>query len=215
MEEIMRLIIVGCEYAGKSTLAVALQSWAQERGWNFHMDDHFTIPDAQHVSDEEQQALLGLPGAVKERYQRFQIQYHVHLLHRYDDIILVGFHIEEAIYGPRYYYPGLKVTYDRRIEPELPADTILALLTAHPDVIRSRMERKPHRHSVVKPGDVDAVQDEFESGFAASWVQRKLRLDTSHLQSDELLRFFLEKVCPQLNTRDLLRHSKGGHTIEK
>ena len=179
------------------------------------MDDHFTIPDAQHVSDEEQQALLALPGAVKERYQRFQIQYHVHLLHRYDDIILVGFHIEEAIYGPRYYYPDLKVTYDRRIEPEFPADTILALLTARPDVIRSRMERKPHRHSVVKPIDVDAVQDEFEAAFAASWVQRKLRLDTSHLHSEEILSFFLEKVRPQLNTRDLLRHSDAGHTIEK
>ena len=64
--------------------------------------------------------MLALPGAIKERYQRFQVQYHVRLLHRYDDIILVGFHIEEAIYGPRYYYPGLEVTYERQIEPEFP-----------------------------------------------------------------------------------------------
>ena len=200
----MRLIVVGCEYAGKSTLADALHAWGLERGRSFHMDDHFTIPDAQHVSEEEQESMLALPGAVKERYQRFQIQYHVRLLHRYDDIILVGFHIEEANYGPRYYYPGQRVTDYHQIEPEFPTDAILVLLTADPDVIRTRMEEAPHRHSVVPAADVEAVQEQFKAAYTASWVRRKVRLDTSKLQADQVLDQFLSVVRPRLDVRDLL-----------
>ena len=200
----MRLILVGCEYAGKTTLANALQAWGLERGRNFHMDDHFTIPDAQHVSAEEQEAMLALPGAIKERYQRFQVQYHVRLLHRYDDIILVGFHIEEAIYGPRYYYPGLAVTYERQIEPDFPADTVLALLTARPEMIHARMAAAPHRHSVVPPADVEAVQQQFEAAYTASWVRRKVHLDTSDLRPDQILDRFSAVVRPRLDVRDLL-----------
>jgi hypothetical protein len=40
--------------------------------------------------------------AIKERYQRFQISYHVEVLAHWEHCILAGFHIEEAIYGPRY-----------------------------------------------------------------------------------------------------------------
>ena len=40
----MRLILTGCEYAGKSTLAAALSRWGQEHGFQYHMDDHFTVP---------------------------------------------------------------------------------------------------------------------------------------------------------------------------
>ena len=200
----MRLILIGCEYVGKTTLADALQAWGLERGRNFHMDDHFTIPDAQHVSEEEQEAMLALPGAIKERYQRFQIHYHVRLLHRYDDIILVGFHIEEAIYGPRYYYPGLAMTYERQVEPEFPRDAVLALLTARPEVIRARMAAAPHRHSVVPPEDFEAVQQQFEAAYSASWVPRKVRLDTSELRPEQILDRFLAVVRPRLAARDLL-----------
>lgn len=202
-DETMRLILVGCEYAGKTTLADALHAWGQERGRRFHMDDHFTIPDELHGT-EEQEAMLALPAAIKERFQRFQVQYHVHVLDINDDIILVGFHIEEVIYGPRYYYPGLKVTYPRLIERQLPTDAILVLLTARPDVIRERMAAAPHRHPVVQPADVEEVQQQFEAEFAASWIRRKVRLDTSELAPDQILDRFLAVVRPQLDVRDLL-----------
>ena len=202
-DKTMRLILVGCEYAGKTTLADALHAWGQERGRRFHMDDHFTIPDELH-GEEEQEAMLALPAAIKERFQRFQVQYHVHVLDINDDIILVGFHIEEVIYGPRYYYPGLKVTYPRLIERQLPTDAILVLLTARPDVIRERMAAAPHRHPVVQPADVEEVQQQFEAEFAASWIRRKVRLDTSELAPDQILDRFLAVVRPQLDVRDLL-----------
>ena len=199
----MRLILVGCEYAGKTTLADALHAWGLEQGRRFHMDDHFTIPDELH-GEEEQEAMLALPAAIKERFQRFQVQYHVHVLDINDDIILVGFHIEEVIYGPRYYYPGLKVTYPRLIERQLPTDAILVLLTARPEVIRERMAAAPHRHPVVQPADVEEVQQQFEAEFAASWIRRKVRLDTSELAPDQILDRFLAVVRPQLAVRDLL-----------
>ena len=102
----MRSIFVGIEYAGKSTLASMLGEYYRQHKVPIHGDDHFTIPDAYHLADEEQRAMLDMLPAIKERFQRFQLVYHVRLLHRYRHILLGGFHIEETIYGPRYYYPG-------------------------------------------------------------------------------------------------------------
>jgi len=202
----MRLILVGCEYTGKSTLARALAAWGREHGKRFHLDDHFTIPDQQMVREEEQQAMLAAPPALKERFQRFQIYYHLRLLHVYDDIILVGFHIEEAVYGPRYYYPGrpLSQMYHRQIETEMPRDTLLVLLTAAPEVIRARLARDPHKHPVVAAPDVEEVQRQFEAEFAQSWLKRRVRLDTTALQPGQIVGAFLERVLPELNERDLL-----------
>ena len=53
----MRIIAIGCEYSGVTTLLDGLHDWGQEHGVNFHMDDHFTIPDAYHLSTQEQHAL--------------------------------------------------------------------------------------------------------------------------------------------------------------
>ena len=40
----------------------------------FHMDDHFTIPDAYHLEAEEVQGMVDMLPAIKERYQRFQVR---------------------------------------------------------------------------------------------------------------------------------------------
>ena len=40
----------------------------------FHMDDHFTIPDAYHLEDDEQKGMVDMLPAIKERYQRFQVR---------------------------------------------------------------------------------------------------------------------------------------------
>ena len=97
------------------------------------------------------------------------------------------------------------MTYERQIEPEFPADTVLALLTARPEVIRARMAAAPHRHSVVPPADVEAVQQQFEAAYTASWVRRKVRLNTSELA--RLTRYSTGSsavVRPRLDVRDLL-----------
>lgn len=202
----MRLILIGCEYAGKTCLVDALDAWGKDRGIPFHLDDHFSIPDQFFLSPDDQQAMLGMPPTIKERFQRFQIYYHLDVIANHGDVLLAGFHIEEAIYGPRYYYPGHAwPPYQRRIETHLPADTILLQVTASPEVIRQRMSASPHRYPVVPAEDVEAVSQQFEAEYRASWIERKLRIDTSNLQPEQLLPTFLRQVTPLLDTRDLLR----------
>ena len=65
--------------------------------------------------------MLAMLPAIKERFQRFQIVYHVRLLHRYRDILLGGFHIEEKVYGPkillprhRHRHPRIRARHARR-----------------------------------------------------------------------------------------------------
>jgi thymidylate kinase len=202
----VRLIITGCEYAGKTTLANALKAWEADHGFHFHMDDHFTIPDGTLRTDEEREAAVNAPPMIKERFQRFQIYYHLNLLHKYRDIILVGFHIEEAVYGPRYYYPGRRLPndYHRQVETEAPRDTILVALSARPEVIRARMAATPHRYQVVAAEDVEGVLQAFDQEFAASWFKHKFRIDTSELAPEQLLAVFLRNVRSFLNERDLL-----------
>ncbi len=66
----MRIIAVGCEYSGVSTLIDGIDTWGKDRGIRHHLDDHFTIPDAYHLTEEEQQGMLKMLPAIKERFQR-------------------------------------------------------------------------------------------------------------------------------------------------
>lgn len=201
----MRLIVIGCEYTGKSTLIGGLAKWGGEQGIRFHLDDHFTIPGEQHLGEEDKEMMVALTPTIKERFQRFQIYYHIHLLHKYQHIILGGFHIEEAIYGPLYYYPPRQVTYVREAEAEMPSDTILTLLTASPEVIAKRMEEEPHEYNVIKKEDIPMLLNRFAEEFGQSKLRRKFQLDTTNLTSEELLEEFLYSVVAHLNTEDLLR----------
>jgi hypothetical protein len=196
----VRVIAVGCEYSGVSTLIKGLDAWGRQRGIGHHLDDHFTIPDAYHLSAEEQQAMLDLLPAIKERFQRFQIVYHVRLLHRYRHVLLGGFHIEEAVYGHRYYYE--KEQPVREYEPEMPDDTILVHLHASADVIRARMESDPHPYTLVPTADVPEVLDAFDREVRESWIRRRLAIDTSQLSPRQLLDTFLEASIPHLHPED-------------
>ncbi len=86
----MRVIVVGCEYTGVTTLIKGIFAWGLERGIHHHLDDHFTIPDAYHLSAEEQQGMLDMLPGIKERFQRFQIAYHVRLINKYKHILMVA-----------------------------------------------------------------------------------------------------------------------------
>ncbi len=202
----MRVILTGCEYAGKWTLGAGLHRWGLDHGFQFHLDDHFTVPDASLRTDEERRYAQHAPPAMKERFQRFQIYYHLHLLQVYDDICLVGFHSEEAVYGPRYYYPGrgLPQDYHRQIEKEMPRDTILCFLWARPEALRARQRATPHPYQVVPESDLEEVQAAFEREFAACWLKRKFRLDTSDLAPDQVQPAFLAAAKRYLRERDLL-----------
>ena len=203
----MRLIAIGCEYAGKTTLFEGLMKWGRGRGIHHHLDDHFSIPDCQMLKEKaDQEVMLGLPQALKERYQRFQVAYHVDLINKYEHILLAGFHIEEDVYGHRYYYPEVNLGVDsaRRDETKMPEDTILVHMKASPAAIRKRMSDAPHAYPVVPEGDVDEILAEFQSEYRQTWIKRKFEIDTSELSAGDLLETFLAASTPHLSERDLL-----------
>ena len=208
----MRIIAIGCEYSGVTTLLDGLHDWGQERSVDFHMDDHFTIPDAYHLSDQEQRAMLDMLPAIKERFQRFQIVYHVRLINNYQHILLGGFHLEEEVYGSLYYYPDLTVSDTRKYESEMPDDAILVHLHARPEVIAQRLEQVPHPHTLINPDHIPMLLDRFAAEYRASWIKHKLEIDTSDLTPSDLLSTFFKEANPHFNTRDalLLLQEKGG-----
>ena len=189
----MRVIVVGCEYSGVTTLIEGIMDWGHERAINHHLDDHFTIPDRQHLAPEDRETMAHLSPALKERFQRMQLVYHIRLLHRFDHILLGGFHIEEAIYGPLYYYPGGVASEIREYEEEMPKNTILVHLTASPEVIQKRMETDPHEYSLIQKEDIPTLLDRFQQEFDASLIPNKIQIDTSDLAPEVLLQTFLSQ----------------------
>jgi hypothetical protein len=200
----MRIIAVGGEYSGVSTLLDGLMEWGDARGIHHHLDDHFTIPDRQFLSPEDAQAMIDLTPTLKERFQRFQVVYHVRLLPKYEHILLGGFHIEEEIYGPLYYYPGKHSPSIRQYETEMPPDTILVHLKAAPSVIEARMASNPHPYPLVPKTDIVKVQKLFADQYHASWIHNKFEIDTSNLTPAGLVQEFLDRSLPYLNARDTL-----------
>ncbi len=53
----MRLIVIGCEYAGKSTLIDGLAALGKDLGMRVHLDDHFSIPDEFFLKPDDQAAM--------------------------------------------------------------------------------------------------------------------------------------------------------------
>ena len=189
----MRVIVVGCEYTGVTTLIEGLMDWGHERDINHHLDDHFSIPDRQHLAPEDKETMANLSPALKERFQRMQLVYHIRLMHRFDHILLGGFHIEEAIYGPLYYYPGGVVSEIRQYEEEMPKNAILVHLTTGAEVIQRRMEADPHEYSLIEKEDIPMLLNRFQEEFDASLIPNKIQIDTSDLTPEALLQTFLSQ----------------------
>lgn len=203
----MRVIVIGCEYAGKTTFMKKLLEWGGRHDMKFHADDHFTIPD-ESLSKQDRDVMLTLSPAFKERFQRFQMVYHLRLLHNFRDAIEVGFYSEDAIYGPMYYGYSpdfLAVRHGRELEKELPADTILVLLVASAETIARRMEEAPHEYQAIKKQDIPALLERFEDEFRASIIHAKIRIDTTALSPDQVLEEFLAHARGYLTAEDLLR----------
>jgi shikimate kinase len=205
--DILKIILIGCEYTGKSTLAMKLVQWGKTHDIQFHLDDHFTIPDAS-LPDEDRKTMLNLSPQFKERFQRFQDVYHVRILRKYRDAIEVGFYSENTIYGPLYYgyQPNfLAIRHGRRLEKELPDETILVLLTAIPSEIIKRMTNHPHAYQIIKQKDIPELLAKFEEEYQSTTIHAKIKIDTTNLTPDQVLQELLSKARCFLPLDDLIR----------
>ena len=241
----MRLLLVGCEYSGTTTLAHAIIGWAKETlgAENIGLHDHFKWPHLSHppattaeesealfaaweegrgedptrmgLTLDEQERILALSPNVKEMFQRYHIDYHLHdAFYQDPDYFTVGMHIEEAVYAPLYFDYGMEGVYGNRkrfaqsVEHRLiqiAPDTVLVLVTASPEVIRRRMREAPHENAVVQEKDIELVLRRFEEESERSSLTHKFVLDTSTATVKETLAEFVQKIKPHLTQTDRLR----------
>ena len=127
----MKLILVGCEYAGKKTLAVAISKWLiNDMGLDFvRWHNHFVVPkldthmiiqaadnnmsmgkDVQDLNnDADEKQIMALRPAVLEQLQRHNIWRHLHhKLFADADVMFINHYYADAVYAPIYYNYGGK-----------------------------------------------------------------------------------------------------------
>ena len=160
----MRLILIGCEYTGKATLAGNISRWMIETmgvslvRWH----DHFVVPrldghtiiraegsdavigktehDLNTDADEEQ--IMSLRPNVLEQLQRHNIWRHLHpRLLSADDVLFVNFYYAEAVYAPLYYGYGEPGSFADRSERAREWDA--ELLPYAPDMVLARVTADP------------------------------------------------------------------------
>jgi len=132
----MRLILMGCEYSGTTTLFRQISKWVKENlGDDFGFHDHWKIPHVSHPNipegstieemwkaweagkgpdptmtghtDEENEQFLALSPKIRESFQRYHMEYHIGDSF-YGDAHHnnIGFYFDEAVYAPLYYGYG-------------------------------------------------------------------------------------------------------------
>ena len=215
----MRLVIIGAEYAGCSTLVEGVAGWAAETlgppipkgAPAFH--DHFTLPAVGHeeLSEEEYADFMKVSPSIKEMFQRFMTKYHINsTLYRYPDHLVVGFHIEEAVYAPMYYGygGGARSNWARSVEREMiekAPETVLVLVDASTETIAERMRRSPHPYGVLQTKDIDAARRRFREQYDATLFMFKFELDTTDSTPAQTLRQFIDDYQPHLTDSDRSR----------
>ena len=224
----MRLILAGCEYAGTTTIAHAIDDWmAAKIGVRFSLiHDHWKIPHTSgHPDDttaEEQAWLLEATPKLKEMHQRHSLYYHVQAnSFSSDDSMMVGAHIEDAAYGPTYFgYGGRGDPHDRELVMHQVEKTILRFtnatvlvhVTAATDVIKKRMKDERHENQVIREGDIDAVKNRFGELVAWSLLGKKIEINNSGPLAATMAEFE-RKIEPHLTDTDrtrILTHSALG-----
>ena len=226
----MRLLLVGCEYAGTTTLANAIVRWAEEAMGAFagvpeeyKVHDHFKIPHISHppdLTDEEQNQILGLSPRLKEMVQRHNVYYHLPTAGWAQDSVVLGLHIEDNVYGPLYFGyledpdPNDPIMQTRNRFEEwilnVAPDTVLVLVEASPQVITVRMRETPHYNGVLEEKDVEYVLRHFRAEYDKSRLRSKLAIDTTAATIEESLAEFLREVEPYLTEGDRRRIARKG-----
>jgi len=213
----MKLVLTGCEYAGVTTLMKSIAQWGKtvmgvELGDGHN---HFKVPHLSHqpdLTDEEQANILAMSPRVKEIFQRYNIEYHLQPgLVQAPNHIVIGMHIDEAVYAPLYYgygEPGAyaeRVAFARHTEErllELAPGFVHVLVKASPEVIARRMKEAPHQNAVLREKDIDFVLREFEKEYERTLIKNKFAIDTSTATAEESFAEFLQKYEPFFSDSD-------------
>ena len=219
----MYLILIGCEYAGTTTLANAINEWTNESlGTEFKLiHDHYKLPDTKPhgvaLTADDIAVFQRLSPRLTEVIQRHNLYYHTPWASGSDENFMgIGLYFEELVYAPHYYgYGGRGEEGDRGVISRLleqrilqfRPDAVLILVEAAPDVIRQRMAKSPHPYPVVSEEDVEHIIQRFEEEFENSLIRQRFRLDTSTATVAESVTDFAAKIQPYLTTGDLLRQS--------
>ena len=218
----MRIIMIGCEYAGKSTLAAEISKWlersmgsAQHGVYGWH--DHFVVPFSEGEGPEVEQEIeqvLAMPPKLLEKYSRYMIQYHYgHGFYLDNHHLLVNWYYADAVYAPLYYgYGGADEYADRQLMArghdkevmEMAPDTVLVHLKTSPDVVRERKAANPHPRCVLKDADIEFIVQRFEEEYIRSGIRRRFELDATEASAEELLQEFLLKMEPHNTEKDQL-----------
>ena len=204
----MRLILIGCEYAGTTTLAEGVRSWSNEvmgKGnglrpyhdhWKIpHTSGHVGLDDENIFTPEEQKQFLALTPKAKEMFQRHNITYHVQ---------------PDALRNPDYvgdsaWMKRAVIDHIEEVILEFAPTMPLVLVKASPKAIKERMKAGPHHNQVISEDDIGRVSDEFEAEFERSAIGNKLTIDTTEGTPEETLERFLEQFEPHLTESDTLR----------
>ncbi|HIF13337.1 MAG TPA: hypothetical protein EYQ82_10130 [Dehalococcoidia bacterium] len=216
----MRLLLAGCEYSGTSTVAHAIDDWMSENmGTRFSLiHEHWKIPHTSghpdNTTSEEQEWLLAATPKFKEMHQRHSLYYHTQAsTYNTGDGMVVGGHIDDAVYAPLYFEYGQKgYNFDRelvmhQVEKTIlyfTNDTVVVHITADSDVIKQRMKDDPHENGIVQPDDVDKIKTRFEELVNWSLLGHKISIDNSGALVDTMAQF-LDKIEPHLTDSDRSR----------
>ena len=221
----MRLVIVGCEYAGATTLASQVYDWshrAMDRGFRI-VHDHWKVPHVwghpagtsklKGMTTEEREQVMALSPRLKEATQRQNLFYHTYPPESEDEhYMAVGLHIEDAIYAPMYFNYGIKGEFDvdRSVVQEIVEGNILrftpemtlVLVKASPEVIARRMHESSHDPSVIQEKDIELVLARFQEEFEASRLKNKIELDTTDSAPEETLAELIKQFDPYFSHSD-------------
>lgn len=215
----MRLILIGCEYSGTTTLARAISAWAKDTmGADLTIHDHFKFPQVLHekMTDSELDQLLALPDDIKASFQWHMMAYHVMpRALRQDDYIMVGLHIDEAVYAPLYKGYGapwhnpniisIARYTENHIMAEVP-DIAMALVKASPDAIATRMDENPRKYSMLRKNDIEHVLEGFEEQWNMATIRKKqITIDTTNTTVEQSLADFVDQYEPYTTNSDRRR----------
>ena len=228
----MHMIIIGCEYAGKTTLAEQI-SWWMIRTMGLprvRWHAHFMLPHVSRdivmpaplsqapVDEDEEEAILALRPSLKEKLMRYMIWRHLYpdMYRETDDYLLINFYYAEAVYAPLYYgYGGPEHVgrrdrrwraraWDAEVMAQAP-DTMLVLVRASADAILQRMRQNPRPRCILKEQDVPVVLERFEEEYANSLILRRIALDTTGVSAMETFAEFLRQMRPYFTQADRQR----------